>query len=77
MFTLSDTILLRCVKTSGLVDNLIINVECMKRGLNKLKSVINILSDNLHDEVGDHNDNLKVIVAKVDPTHTHIIIKKT
>ena len=35
-----------------------------------------ILSDNLRDEVGDCNDNLKAVTEKVDPTHMGVIINK-
>ena len=70
--------------TSGLVNNVTINTKGTKRGLEKLKSVFNtnnlrrsgILSDNLCDEVGDYSDNLKVIVEKVDRTHTSDFINK-
>ena len=84
MFSLSNTILLRGVRTSGLVDNATIRAKVTKRGLEKLERVINtknltrsgILSDNLSDEVGDCSDNLIVVTEKVDPTHTSVIINK-
>ena len=70
--------------TSGMMDNFTISTKVMKRGLDKLESVINtknlrcsgILSDNLHDEVGDCSDNFRIVVEKVDPTHLSVIISK-
>ena len=84
MFSLSNTILLRGVRTSGQVDNATISSKGTKRGLDKLESIIStknlrrsgILSDNLHDEMGDCSDNLKVVAEKVDPTHKSVIINK-
>ena len=84
MFPLSDTIFLRDVRTSGLVDNSTINIKGTERSLDKLESVIStknlrhnrILSDNLHDEVGDRSESLRAVAWKVDPTHMSIIIKK-
>ena len=57
VFPLSNTILLRGVRISGMVDNITISTKGMERGFNKLNSVINtknlkcsgILSDNLPD----------------------------
>ena len=74
MFSLSNTILLQGVKTSGLVDNVTVRAKVMKKGLDKLESVISkknlnhsrILSENLRDEVGDCSDNLKAVAEKVD-----------
>ena len=40
MFSLSDTILLRGVRTSGPMDNVMISLEDKERGLDKLESVI-------------------------------------
>ena len=34
------------------------------------------ISDNLHHEVGDHSDNLRAIVEKIDPTHASEVIIK-
>ena len=80
MFPLNYTILLRGVRTSGLVDNATISAKGTKSGLEKLESVISTKnlrrSDNLYDEVGDYSDNLKAVAEKVDPTHTSVIIKK-
>ena len=84
MFLLSNTILLQGVRTSGLIDNATINIKGMKRVLDKLKSVIGtknlrrgrILSDNLHDKVGDYSDNLRVVAEKVDPAHTSVFINR-
>ena len=84
MFSLIDTILLRGVRSSGMVDNATISTEGTKRGLEKLKCIIDTknfrlsgtLSDNLWDEVGDHRDNLRVVVEKVDPTYASVVIKK-
>ena len=84
MFLSSDTILLQGVRTSGLMDNATIIIKGLKRVLEKLKSIIRmknlrrsrILSDNLRDEVGDYSDNLRVVVEKVDLTHTSVIINK-
>ena len=84
MFELSGNILLQGVRTSSLVDNATIHEESMDRGLEKLESIIcmknllpiGILSNNLHDKVGDHSDNLKAIVEKADPTYTSIVINK-
>ena len=72
------------MRTSDRVDNLTINIKNMERGLDKLESIISIknlryikiLSNNLHNEVGDCNDNLKAIAYKVDPIHTGIVINK-
>ena len=85
IFLPNDTILLRGVRKSGIVDNVMIHAKCMDRGLDRLESVIGmtnlwpieILSDNFRDEVGDHSDNLKAIVEKVDPTHTVVVIVST
>ena len=57
------------------MDNATINTKGTKRGLDKLESIIGtknfrrsrILSDNLHDEVGDSSDNLKAVVQKLRP----------
>ena len=81
--SLNNTIFLLGLRTSGLVDNVTIRTKGTKRGLDKLKSIIDmknlrcsgILSDNLRDEVGDRSDNLKVVAEKVDPTHMSVIIK--
>ena len=84
VFLLSDTILVRGLRTSVLVDSAIINLKGTKRGLGKLESIINmknfrrseILSDNLRDEVGDHSDNLIENTEKVYQTHTNLVINK-
>ena len=75
MFSLSDTIVMRGMRTSCLVDNVTINTKGTKRGFHKLESIIGtknlrrsgILSDNHRDEVGDNSDNLKAVVEKVGP----------
>ena len=67
-----------------MVDNGTIITEDTKRGLEKLESFIDtnnlrhcgILSKNLHDELGDRSDNLRVVVEKVDPIHMNIVINK-
>ena len=54
------------MRKNGLVDSATIRAKGTKRGLDKVESVIGmknlrrsgILSDNLHDEVGDCSDNL-------------------
>ena len=56
------------------MDNATISTKGMKRGLDKLESVIDsknlrcsrILSDNIYDEVGDCSDNLKAVAENVD-----------
>ena len=66
------------------MDNATINTKGMKRGLDKLDSVISIknlrdsriLSDKLSDEVSDCSNNLRAVAKKVDPTHTSLIINK-
>ena len=40
MFSLTDTILLRGERTSGLMDNVMISTKATKRGLDKLESII-------------------------------------
>ena len=84
MFPLSNTILLRGARRSDVMDNTTISTKGMKRGLDKLESIIDsknlrhsgILSGNLRDEVGDCSDNLRAVVEKIDPTNTSIIINK-
>ena len=84
MFLLNNTIFLQGLRTSGLVDNVMISTQGIERGLNKLESSIGTknprrsktLSDNLHDEVGDHSDNLRVVEEEVDPTQMSVVINK-
>ena len=72
------------MRTSDILDNVMIITKGKKRGLDKLKSIIGtknhwrsrILSDDFHDEVGDRSDNVRVIVDKVDPTCIGVIINK-
>ena len=66
------------MRTSGLVDNVMISTKGTDIGLDKLENVISmknlkrgrILSDNFCDEVGYYGDNLRVVAKKLDPTHT-------
>ena len=63
------------------MDNATVSTKGKERGLEKLESVIRrknlrhntILSDNLFNQVGDSNHNLRVIADKVDPTHMSVI----
>ena len=84
VFLLSDTNWLQSVRTSGMMDNVMIITEGRDRSLNKLEGAIGmknlrrsgILSDNLRDKVGDHSANFRAVVEKVDQTHTSVIINK-
>ena len=72
------------MRTSGIVDNVMIITKGTKRVLDKLETIIStknlrrsgILSDNFRDELCDYSDNLRVVAEKVDPTHTSVIINK-
>ena len=63
VFLLDDIILLRGTRTIGLVNNVTIITKGSKRGLDKLKSIINtknlrhsgILSDNFYNELDDRD----------------------
>ena len=84
IFPPRNTIFLRGVRKSGLVDNVMIIVEGTKRGLDKFDSIIGtknlwcigILSDNFQDKKGECSDNLRVIANKIEPTRTSIVINK-